>query len=105
LRSLFHIDVAVANQIAIVFGVCVLGILSALSGLARGIRRLSELNVWVSAGLLATFFLLGPTLFLGELILTTVADYLVHVAPTGIWNGETAQERAWQGDWTVFYWA
>lgn len=104
LGSLFGIDVGETNQIVIVFGVCVLGTLSALSGLARGIRRLSELNIWVSAGLLAAFFLLGPTLFLGELILRTVVDYLVYVVPTGLWIGETVEDRAWQGDWTVFYW-
>jgi choline/glycine/proline betaine transport protein len=104
LGSLFDIENGATNQIVIIFGVCVLGTLSALSGVARGIRRLSELNVWVSVGLLAAFLLLGPTLFLGELILRTIVDYLVHVVPTGLWIGETAEERAWQGDWTVFYW-
>lgn len=104
LGSLFDIDIGASNQIAIIFGVCGLGILSALSGLTRGIRRLSELNVWVSGGLIAAFLLLGPTLFLGELILRTIVDYLVYVVPTGLWIGETVEERAWQGDWTVFYW-
>ncbi|MCP4221839.1 MAG: BCCT family transporter, partial [Actinomycetia bacterium] len=56
------------QQIAIVFAVCALGTVSAISGLGRGIRRLSELNVWVSGGLLAAFLILGPTLFLGELM-------------------------------------
>jgi len=104
LGSLFDIENGATNQIIIIFGVCILGILSAVSGIARGIRRLSELNVWVSGGLLAAFLVLGPTLFLGELILRTIVDYLVHVVPTGLWIGESADERAWQGDWTVFYW-
>ena len=104
LGSLFGMGNGAMYQIAIVFAVCALGTLSAISGLARGIRRLSELNVWVSGGLLASFLVLGPTLFLGELILRTLVDYVVHVIPTGLWIGETPEERAWQGAWTVFYW-
>jgi len=104
LSSLFAIEVDTANQLAIVFGVCGLGILSALSGLTRGIRRLSELNVWVSALLLGAFLLLGPTLYLGGLLFETLADYLIYAIPTGLWVGTTGAERAWQGEWTVFYW-
>ncbi len=105
LSSLLAIELGAANQILIIFGVCALGVLSALSGLTRGIRRLSELNLWVSAFLLVAFVLLGPTLYLGTLLFETLADYLIHVIPTGLWIAGTAEERVWQGDWTIFYWA
>lgn len=105
LGSMFEIHVSVPNQIAIVFGVCVLGILSALSGLARGIRRLSELNVWVSALLLMVFALVGPTIFLAGLLLETLVDYAVHFLPTGMWLADTPEQQDWQASWTVFYWA
>jgi choline/glycine/proline betaine transport protein len=104
LASLFAIEVATANQIVIVFVVCGLGILSALSGLSRGIRRLSELTVWASTFLLASFFVLGPTRYLLELLVGTLGDYVVHVIPSGIWLGQSVADRAWQAEWTIFYW-
>lgn len=104
LGALLGLEVNTSNQIAIVFGVCVLGVLSALSGLARGIRRLSELNVWVSAVLLGALIALGPTLFLGELFGRTLFDYLLYGLPSGTWLGTSSDEKAWQASWTVFYW-
>ncbi|MEN8181706.1 MAG: BCCT family transporter [Myxococcota bacterium] len=104
LGSLLGLQVSISSQIAIVFGVCVLGILSALSGLDRGIRRLSELNVWVSGLLLVVFVLLGPTVFLGGLLVETVIDYVIYVLPTGLWLADTPEQQDWQASWTVFYW-
>ena len=54
--------------------------------------------------LLLAFVSLGPTAYLLDLFLATLGDYVVHAIPTGLWIGETAPERAWQADWTVFYW-
>jgi choline/glycine/proline betaine transport protein len=105
LGSLFAIEVSVPNQIVIVGFVCVLGVASALSGVARGIRRLSEVNLWVSAGLLGAVVAAGPTLFLASLLLETLADYASNVIPTGLWIAGTRAEQDWQADWTVFYWA
>jgi len=104
LGSLFGLTVSVTNQIAIVFGVCVLGILSALSGLARGIRRLSELNVWVSGLLLLVLVAIGPTLFVGSVLAETLLDYSIYVLPTGMWLAETSEQQDWQASWTIFYW-
>ena len=104
LGGLVGIEVGLGNQIAIVLGVCALGIVSALSGVGRGIRRLSELNLWVSAALLLAIVALGPTLFLGSLLASSAVDYLVHVIPTGLWIASDSAGRSWQADWTVFYW-
>jgi choline/glycine/proline betaine transport protein len=104
LGGLIDLEVELSNQIAIVFGVCVLGVLSALSGLAKGIRRLSELNVWVSGALLAVFIALGPTLFLGGLFVEVGIDYVLGLIPDGMWLAETPADQAWQASWTVFYW-
>ena len=104
LGSLIPIDVDIPNQILIVFAVCLLGTLSAVSGLARGIRRLSEVNVWLSALLLIAFIVAGPTVFLASLFVETLIDYLVHFLPAGAWLAETSEHQEWQADWTLFYW-
>lgn len=102
--SMAGIQVGTTQQLAIIGIVCALGICSALVGLARGVRRLSELNVWVSTGLLCAFLLLGPTWTLFELFAASLVDYVLSAIPVGVWIGETASERSWQADWTIFYW-
>jgi choline/glycine/proline betaine transport protein len=104
LQPLAGLPVGISSQIGIVFFVCVLGVLSAISGLGRGIRRLSEVNVWVSAAFLISVFLLGPTVQLLGLLLSSAADYLWTLLPMGLWLGSSAEEKQWQADWTVFYW-
>ncbi|MFK7896671.1 MAG: BCCT family transporter [Myxococcota bacterium] len=102
--SLTGIPVGMSQQVVIIFAICALGVTSALTGLARGIRRLSELNVWVSAALVLAFLFAGPTLELFQRFLPTLFDYGLSAIPTGLWLGETVNERAWQADWTIFYW-
>jgi len=104
LQSLFGIETSLDTQSVIVFLVCGLGIVSALSGLARGIRRLSELNVWLSGALLLAFLLLGPARELITLAATTLVDYVLSFVPTGLWLADTPEHQSWQADWTVFYW-
>jgi choline/glycine/proline betaine transport protein len=104
LFALFGLPVDLATQIAIVFFVCGFGVISAASGVARGIRRLSEVNVWGSGVLLLTILALGPTSVLLSQFVYSGGDYLLTLVPMSVWTGETASEREWQGAWTVFYW-
>lgn len=104
LGGLTGIEMSLDNQMVIVFAVCALGVASAVSGLARGIRRLSEINVWISGGLLLAVIALGPTLFLGGVFVETLLDYAVSFLPTGLWLAGTDAEQEWQATWTVFYW-
>ena len=105
LHSLIGLELDVSRQIGIVFVVSALGVLSAVSGVGRGIRRLSETNVWISAGFLLAVFSLGPTRELLSLVASSAGDYLLQVIPLGAHTAVDAAEREWQGAWTVFYWA
>ncbi|MCP5068523.1 MAG: BCCT family transporter [bacterium] len=104
LGRLFGLGVSTTHQVAIVFAVCGLGAASALSGVARGVRRLSEVNVWISLLLLFAVATLGPTLHLGGLLFDTLADYASSFLSVGAWLASTADEQSWQADWTIFYW-
>jgi choline/glycine/proline betaine transport protein len=104
LGSLVGLGMGLTNQMGIVVAVCGLGIWSARSGVARGIRRLSELNVWMSLLLLFGFLALGPAGFVVELIFATAWDYALQVVPTGLWLAQTPEHQSWQADWTIFYW-
>jgi choline/glycine/proline betaine transport protein len=104
LHALFGLEVGLAHQLAIVAGVCALGVASALSGVGRGIRRLSELNVWVSGVLLVALGILGPTAVLWSLFAGALVDYVREFASLGLWVADGSAGRRWQAAWTVFYW-
>jgi choline/carnitine/betaine transport len=81
-------------------------IISAVSGVARGIQYLSNINM-VLALLLATFvFVVGPTVFILNMVPTSLGTYLNDI---GLMAGRTAAESPeiadWLSSWTVFYWA
>jgi choline/glycine/proline betaine transport protein len=104
MSELFGIAITISNQLVIVGLVSVLGIISVISGVSRGIRRLSELNVYLSAGLLLAVLAIGPTSYLLGAVASSLGDYVVRVIPMGFWTASSIEDQAWQSEWTVFYW-
>lgn len=100
---LFGIELSVTNQLVLIAVISVVGTLSAVSGVAKGVRILSEFNIWLSAILLALFLVVGPTAFLLGLYVTSIGDYLWNVVPMGFWT-DPDPSRDWQSWWTIFYW-
>ena len=81
-------------------------VLSAVSGVEKGIKMLSNANA-VAAGLLVFFlFVVGPTVFIMGTFTTTLGDYLTHLPAmsfnTGVYDSDAS---SWLGSWTIFYWA
>jgi len=104
LSSLIDIEMSLTNQIAIVVLVSCLGVFSAISGVKKGIRILSEVNVWISVGLVMVVIVVGPTQWLFEVFIGSSVDYLVNFIPMGFWTAESKVNMGWQSAWTVFYW-
>ncbi|MEV6399358.1 BCCT family transporter [Streptomyces sp. NPDC051907] len=82
-------------------------VLSAVSGVEKGIQWLSNINM-VLALLLAVFvFVAGPTIIILDLLPTSIAAYFGDLAElagrTEASSGEGVGD--WLGSWTVFYWA
>ncbi|APT89351.1 choline transporter [Corynebacterium frankenforstense DSM 45800] len=81
-------------------------IVSAVSGVSRGIRYLSNTNITLTLALVAFVFLAGPTLFLLNLIPSGILTYFQELpAMLGkslSWGEETID---FQSGWTSFYWA
>jgi choline/glycine/proline betaine transport protein len=92
-----------ANQLILVAIITALGTASAASGVGRGVRILSEANVWASIGLLLLFLILGPTAFMLGIMISGAGDYLWNFIPMGFWIN-TDPESQWQSWWTIFYW-
>jgi len=95
-----------AVLIGIIVVLTIAFVFSAVSGVAKGIQWLSNINM-VLALLLALFvFIVGPTVFILNVIPTSLGSYLQDLAMMSARTGaEGANVDAWLQSWTVFYWA
>ena len=79
-------------------------VLSAVSGVAKGVQYLSNINMGI-AGLLLLFLLIaGPTVFIFDTLTEAVGGYLTSIVPNSFATGAFG-DREWLGAWTIFYWA
>lgn len=85
--------------------------LSALSGVGKGIKWLSNINMALSFFVLAFFLIFGSTMFGLTTLFMGMWDYLVSI-PSNIftvWAKDGTEVgdalAGWQGGWTIFYWA
>ncbi|MEM8869404.1 MAG: BCCT family transporter [Pseudomonadota bacterium] len=87
--------------------------LSALSGVGKGIKWLSNLNMGLSIFLLCFFLLFGSTFFGLQALVLGIWDYLIAMPDMmfrvwrsdGVEDSVASQLAGWQGGWSVFYWA
>ncbi|GAM16196.1 glycine betaine transporter OpuD [Mesobacillus selenatarsenatis SF-1] len=93
-------------QLIIIAIVTVLFLLSASTGLQRGIKYLSNANLVLAVILLFGFLILGPTGFVLDLFTTTLGSYVQNLPGMGLRLTPFNEEQAsWIKDWTIFYWA
>ncbi|GAC78491.1 choline/carnitine/betaine transport [Gordonia malaquae] len=82
-------------------------ILSAVSGVARGIQWLSNINMVLALALAVFVFVAGPTLLILNLLPSALGDYaqdFVQMSTRTNADGD-AQLAEWLSSWTIFYWA
>ena len=87
--------------------------LSALSGVGKGIKWISNINMVLSILLLGFFIIFGATWFGATAFFIGIWDYLVALpwlsfnvyASDGVEGSEAFKLAQWQGWWPVFYWA
>ncbi len=82
-------------------------ILSAVSGVAKGIQWLSNINMVLAIALALFVFVVGPTVFMLDLIPTAVGSYFQDLAMMSARTDAAGGEgmATWLSGWTVFYWA
>ncbi|MGM0435044.1 MAG: BCCT family transporter [Pseudomonadota bacterium] len=104
LERLFGISDGLTTQLILIAVISALSILSVVLGVKKGIRILSEMNIWVSAIVVGVFLFAGPTLWLLSTFFETLLDYAVNVTHMGLWKAEGEGTGEWQRAWTIFYW-
>ncbi len=104
LNYIFDIPVGLPAQITLIAVITSLATVSVVLGLDGGIKRLSELNLYLAMALVAFVFLAGPTFFLLGALVENLGNYLSHVVDM-TFNQYIYKDTPWMGWWTFFYWA
>ena len=95
-------SVGMAIVVIAVLTVCF--ILSAISGVHRGIQWLANTNMVLAVFLLFFLFVLGPTVFILDTFVQSIGGYLANIIPMSFRTASYG-DSAFVSGWTVFYWA
>ena len=92
-------------QLFIIITISVIATMAVSSGLARGMKWLSQINMVVSGLLLCAILFLGPASYIISTYLSGLGIYLRDFLSDGLFTAVRPEDIAWQGQWTVFYWS
>lgn len=105
LEYVFGVSRGTETQLTLIAVITVVAAVSLVSGVDRGIRRLSELNLVLATCLLLFVFAVGPTRHLVVSLFANVAGYgrqlVTRTFAFDLLRGDAA---AWSRSWTIFYW-
>ena len=103
---LFGLEQGLSLQIALVLVAAVLTIAATTSGVDRGIRWISELNLWSAAAMMVYILLTGQTAFLLNALVENVGRFIVTFPERTLRTLAYEPDGAeWMGGWTLFFWA
>ncbi|MFB7471812.1 BCCT family transporter [Kitasatospora sp. NPDC056184] len=98
------VDNSERTQLVIIGALTAAFVLSAFSGVHRGVKWLSTANVVLASLIMVFVFLVGPTVFVLDAIPSTVGGYFSNLLVMSSQTGAFTDEN-WLGSWTIFYWA
>lgn len=106
LHHLVGVPAGLGTQIALVAVAVVMTIAACTSGVDKGIRLISEANIWIAAAMVLYILVTGKTGFLLSAIVEHIGRFVTTLP------GRTTQTMAyepggseWMGGWTLFFWA
>jgi choline/glycine/proline betaine transport protein len=106
LNIVFDVPQGTGVQVVLIAFITLIAAVSVFTGLDKGIRRLSQVNIAIAAALLVFVAVAGPTLLLLSAYLENIGNYLTGAVNTLFWAGTyDAEARDFLGTWTIFYWA
>ncbi len=103
LNHVFGLPENTMVQIFLIAGITLIATISVVSGVDKGVKLLSGLNMVIAGILLLFVLLVGPTIFILNGYVENLGNYLNDFFYLGFWN-ETYTGGSWQNGWTVFYW-
>ena len=107
LSHVFGIETTKLTQAIIIVIVTITAAASAMSGVDKGVRRLSEFNMLTATLLVIALLFAGPTQFLLNAMVQNIGDYFetlpAKTFDTYAYLGEKG--ATWKSTWTIFFWA
>ncbi|HWO77795.1 MAG TPA: BCCT family transporter [Bacillus sp. (in: firmicutes)] len=106
LSYLFGIPNNFTVQLIIIVVVTILFIISAWTGLGKGIKILSNANMFLAIALLVLIFIAGPTILILNMFTDSLGGYIQNIVQMSFRIAPLNEEhRSWINAWTIFYWA
>jgi glycine betaine transporter len=104
LNALMGLPVNEASQVGIIVVTTVLFLVSAVTGVTKGIKWLSNINLVLAALLALVVFAFGPTVAIIDTFTTTLGSYVSEFVRMSL-RMTPFRDSGWVGGWTIFYWA
>jgi betaine/carnitine transporter, BCCT family len=104
------IPVTLGMQVVIMMLCTAIFATSSYFGLKKGIKILSDINLWLAVFILAFVFIMGPTLFISNTTFTSIGIILDNFFKMATWlepfgKLEGFKKTDFPQTWTIFYWA
>lgn len=104
LNYLWHTGESSGIALTIIAVMTVLFILSAVSGVGKGVQFLSNVNMVVAVLLLLFLAAVGPSVFILNTLVASVGEYIRELVPMSFRTAAFSDGK-WLAGWTIFYWA
>jgi glycine betaine transporter len=104
LNALMRLPVGRVSQVGIILVTTVLFLTSAVTGVTKGIKWLSNINLMLAVLLTIAVFLMGPTVAIIDTFTNTLGSYVSEFVRMSL-RMTPFRDSAWVSSWTVFYWA
>ncbi|SPZ23180.1 Glycine betaine transporter BetP [Providencia rettgeri] len=105
LKVLFDLPQGLPVQSGLILLSVIMAVISATSGVNKGIRVLSELNVLLAFGLILFISFVGDTEFLLNALVLNVGDYINRFMGMTLNSFAFDRPTDWMNSWTLFFWA
>ncbi|WP_168408206.1 choline transporter [Acinetobacter indicus] len=105
LHVLFDVPENLLIQSALIAVAVIITAISVASGVNKGLRILSEINIYVSIGLLLFILVMGNTEFLLAALIQNFGDYISQFPQLSLTSFPFQQPKEWMNSWTLFFWA
>ncbi len=101
LNYLFGVDINSTVQVLLIIGITMLATMSVMSGIDKGVKFLSEINIKIAGIFMLIVFILGPSAYIIRLFGNSLGVYLNDFIEASFFIGD--RESTWQAGWSVFY--
>jgi glycine betaine transporter len=104
LNFLFQVPKTITIQVIIIFTLMVIYTWTAVKGIDKGVKFLSDVNFVLAITILLGAFIIGPKLLSINVFMNSLGSY-VNSFLADSFATSPFEDKTWLGSWTIFYWA